>query len=147
MASDGVMAYGIIAVLIVYYSASFELTYALKASQWKTYTAFFLLAMLTVIVEMLHNLDNTDDKVAQTVMMWGVVGPVYDMIWNDWPGNGSLVLWTSQLVFILATSDIYRWIQIAVMVFTTILLGMAWWQRQSKKKHYTSLSNSIVSSM
>ena len=144
MASDGAMAYGIIAVLVVYYSASFGLSYAPRYHRHRVYIAFFVLAMLTVIVEMLHNLGSTS-AVTQTVMMWGVIGPVYDLAQSDWPSSGSLVLITSQLIFVLSVVDVYQWIAAAIMVLTAVIVAAARWTKAPPG--YTHLPESVVDSM
>ena len=49
--------------------------------------------------QMLQIVVDPSDTVSHTVLMYGVVGPVVDLLWGTWPGNGATMLLVSQTVF------------------------------------------------
>lgn len=129
MGSAAGFEYGIVSVCVVYYAARFGLNAISRKEDKKYYVAFFAVALSTVLLCLVYIVNKSpQDKVIQLTMMWSVVGPIVDLLWQDmWPGSGSLVLWLAQIIFVLragAFDTPYGLCGVALLSLSTILFAL-----------------------
>lgn len=139
--SGGALAYGAAAGLVVYYAATLQLSYAGSQRSGRVwYGLFFVLSMVTVVIEVLQILLKPTDWVSHTAMFYGVVGPLLDLSIQSWPGNGAMVLLTSQFVFAVHnTPELGGVAMIVVTIFTAAVTSAGWWhEKRSVVRKYRS---------